>query len=171
ARAALAMFISVARGMKDLGTLRDRSEWAAACQHRKKNMLRKSDFDNVPMKPQRVYQEMNACCGQDTCYVTTIGLSQIGAAQFLHVYQPRHWINAAQAGPLGWTIPAALGVRAADPDKKIVAFSGDYDFQFLIEELAVGAQHKLPYLHIVVNNAYLGLIRQSQRGFQMDFEV
>ena len=171
ARAALAMFISVARGMKDLGTLRDRSDWAAACRHRKKTMLRKSDFDNVPMKPQRVYQEMNECCGKDTCYVTTIGLSQIGAGQFLHVYQPRHWINAAQAGPLGWTIPAALGVRAADPDKKIVAFSGDYDFQFLIEELAVGAQHKLPYLHIVVNNAYLGLIRQSQRGFKMDYQV
>jgi tartronate-semialdehyde synthase len=171
ARAALAMFIAVARGMKDLGTLRDRGDWAAACRHRKKTMLRKSDFDNVPMKPQRVYQEMNECCGQDTCYVTTIGLSQIGAAQFLHVYQPRHWINAAQAGPLGWTIPAALGVRAADPDKKIVAFSGDYDFQFMIEELAVGAQHKLPYLHIVVNNAYLGLIRQSQRGFQMDYQV
>jgi tartronate-semialdehyde synthase len=171
ARAALAMLIKVARGMKDLGTLRDRSEWVAACNHRKKNMLRKSDFDNVPLKPQRVYQEMNAAFGQDTCYVTTIGLSQIQAAQFLHVYQPRHWINAAQAGPLGWTIPAALGVRAAHPDKKIVALSGDYDFQFLIEELAVGAQHKLPYLHVVVNNAYLGLIRASQRAFQMDYEV
>ena len=52
-----------------------------------------------------------------------------------------------------------------------MALSGDYDFQFMIEELAVGAQHKLPYLHVVVNNSYLGLIRQSQRGFQMDFEV
>ncbi|MEE9317702.1 MAG: thiamine pyrophosphate-dependent enzyme, partial [Rhodospirillales bacterium] len=54
---------------------------------------------------------------------------------------------------------------------KIVALSGDDDFQFMIEELAVGAQHKLPYLHIVVNNSYLGLIRQAQRGFEMDFEV
>ena len=62
-------------------------------------------------------------------------------------------------------------MRAALPDKTIVALSGDYDFQFMIEELAVGAQHKLPYLHVVVNNSYLGLIRQSQRGFQMDFEV
>ena len=62
-------------------------------------------------------------------------------------------------------------MRAADPDRKIVALSGDYDFQFMIEELAVGAQHKLPYLHVVVNNSYLGLIRQAQRGFQMDFEV
>ena len=52
-----------------------------------------------------------------------------------------------------------------------MALSGDYDFQFMIEELAVGAQHKLPYLHVVVNNSYLGLIRQSQRGFKMDFEV
>ena len=84
---------------------------------------------------------------------------------------PRNWINCGQAGPLGWTLPAALGVRAANPDKTIVALSGDYDFQFMIEELAVGAQHKLPYLHMVVNNSYLGLIRQSQRGFQMDFEV
>ena len=62
-------------------------------------------------------------------------------------------------------------MRAADPKRKIVALSGDYDFQFMIEELAVGAQHQLPYLHIVVNNSYLGLIRQAQRGFQMDFEV
>jgi tartronate-semialdehyde synthase len=125
----------------------------------------------VPLKPQRVYQEMNEAFGRDTCYVTTIGLSQIAGAQFLHVYKPRHWINCGQAGPLGWTLPAALGVRAADPDREIVALSGDYDFQFLIEELAVGAQHKLPYLHVVVNNSYLGLIRQSQRGFGMDFEV
>ena len=134
-------------------------------------MLRKTHFDQVPLKPQRVYEEMNEAFGRDTCYVTTIGLSQIAGAQFLHVYKPRNWINCGQAGPLGWTLPAALGVRAADPDRTIVALSGDYDFQFMIEELAVGAQHKLPYLHVVVNNSYLGLIRQSQRGFQMDFEV
>ena len=52
-----------------------------------------------------------------------------------------------------------------------MALSGDYDFQFMIEELAVGAQFKLPYIHIVVNNSYLGLIRQSQRGFTMDYCV
>ena len=52
-----------------------------------------------------------------------------------------------------------------------MAISGDYDFQFLIEELAVGAQFKLPYIHVVVNNAYLGLIRQAQRGFGIDFAV
>jgi tartronate-semialdehyde synthase len=62
-------------------------------------------------------------------------------------------------------------VRAADPTRRIIALSGDYDFQFMIEELAVGAQFKLPYIHIVVNNSYLGLIRQAQRAFDMDYCV
>jgi tartronate-semialdehyde synthase len=171
AKAALELFLDVARERKAAGRLKNRSAWAQECEHRKLNMLRRSDFEDVPLKPQRVYQEMNEAFGRDTCYVTTIGLSQIAGAQFLHVYKPRHWINCGQAGPLGWTLPAALGVRAADPQREIVALSGDYDFQFLIEELAVGAQYKLPYLHVVVNNSYLGLIRQAQRGFKMDFEV
>lgn len=171
AGAALDLFVEVAREMKAAGRLKDRSAWAAECLTRKRTMHRRTDFDNVPIKPQRVYQEMNQAFGEDTCYISTIGLSQIAGAQFLHVYKPRHWINCGQAGPLGWTLPAALGVRAADRKRRIVALSGDYDFQFLIEELAVGAQFKLPYIHVVVNNSYLGLIRQAQRGFQMDFQV
>jgi tartronate-semialdehyde synthase len=172
AGAALELFVEIAREWKAAGKLKDRGEWVAQCIERKRTMLRKTNFENVPMKPQRVYQCLNrAFDDNDTCYVTTIGLSQIAAAQFLHVYKPRNWINCGQAGPLGWTIPAALGVRAADPTRRIVALSGDYDFQFMLEELAVGAQFKLPYLHIVVNNSYLGLIRQAQRGFQMDYAV
>jgi tartronate-semialdehyde synthase len=171
AGAALALFIEVATEWKAAGKLRDRSEWAESCQQRKRTMQRRTHFEQTPVKPQRVYEEMNKAFGRDTCYVSTIGLSQIAAAQFLHVYKPRHWINCGQAGPLGWTIPAALGVCAADPSREVVAISGDYDFQFMIEELAVGAQFNLPYLHVVVNNSYLGLIRQSQRGFDMDFCV
>ena len=171
AKAALQLFVEVAREMQAAGTLRDRRDWVAACRRRKATLLRKTNYDAVPMKPQRVYQCMNNAFDRDTTYVSTIGLSQIAGAQFLHVFKPRHWINCGQAGPLGWTIPAALGVRAADPKRRIVALSGDYDFQFLIEELAVGAQFKLPYIHMVVNNGYLGLIRQSQRGFAMDYCV
>lgn len=59
----------------------------------------------MPVKPQRVYEEMNKAFGRDACYVTTIGLSQIAAAQMLHVFKDRHWINCGQAGPLGWTLP------------------------------------------------------------------
>ncbi|UIN20065.1 glyoxylate carboligase [Herbaspirillum frisingense] len=171
AGAALKLFVEVARELKAAGRLPDRSAWLTECQQRKKTLQRRTHFNEVPVKPQRVYEEMNRAFDRDTCYVATIGLSQIAAAQFLHVYQDRHWINCGQAGPLGWTIPAALGVVAADPQKKVVAISGDYDFQFMIEELAVGAQFKLPYLHVLVNNSYLGLIRQAQRGFEMDYCV
>lgn len=173
AKAALQLFVEVAREWQRAGKLRDWSDWAGECRARKSSLeyLRKTNFDTVPMKPQRVYQCMVNAFGKDVCYISTIGLSQIAGAQFLHIYKPRHWINCGQAGPLGWTIPAALGVRAADPSRKIVALSGDYDFQFMIEELAVGAQFKLPYIHMVVNNSYLGLIRQSQRGFTMDYCV
>jgi tartronate-semialdehyde synthase len=171
AKIALQMLVARARERADQGTLPDRSQWVETCLQRKQTLLRKTHFDNVPIKPQRVYEEMNRAFGRDACYVTTIGLSQIAAAQMLHVFKPRHWINAGQAGPLGWTLPSALGVCAADPQRKVIALSGDYDFQFMIEELAVGAQFKLPYIHVVVNNAYLGLIRQSQRGFDMDYCV
>jgi tartronate-semialdehyde synthase len=171
AGAALRLFLDVARELKAAGRLKDRSAWAGECLARKQTLHRKTNYDNVPMKPQRVYQGMNRAFGKDTTYVSTIGLSQIAGAQFLHVFGPRQWINCGQAGPLGWTVPAALGVRAADPARRIVALSGDYDFQFMLEELAVGAQFKLPYIHMVVNNSYLGLIRQAQRGFDMDYCV
>ena len=151
--------------------LPDYNAWAEECRDRKARLQRKTNFDDVPMKPHRVYQEMLSSFDRDTTFVTTIGLSQIAGAQLLHVYGPRKWINAGQAGPLGWTGPAALGVVRGKPGEQVVALSGDYDFQFMIEELAVGAQHKLPYIHVVVNNSYLGLIRQSQRGFEMDYEV
>jgi tartronate-semialdehyde synthase len=171
AGAALQLFVEMATDWRAANKLKDWSGWAGDCRERKRTMLRRTHFDDVPIKPQRVYEEMNKAFGRETCYVSTIGLSQIAAAQFLHVFKPRHWINCGQAGPLGWTVPAALGVCAADPDRNVVALSGDYDFQFMIEELAVGAQFKLPYIQVVVNNSYLGLIRQSQRGFEMDYCV
>lgn len=171
AGSALKLLVEVAKERKAKGQLKDFNEWAERCADRKKMMLRKSHFDNIPVKPQRVYEEMNKAFPRDTIFVSTIGLSQIAGAQFLHVYGPRNWINCGQAGSLGWTIPAALGVVASDPTRTVVGLSGDYDFQFLIEELAVGAQFNLPYVHVLVNNSYLGLIRQAQRGFDMDYCV
>ena len=171
AKAALELFVQVARERRAAGRLADRADWALRCAERKRLMLRKSHFDDVPIKPQRVYEEMNLAFPRDTVYVSNIGLSQIAAGQFMNVYGPRQWINCGQAGPLGWSMPAALGVVVADPSRTVVAISGDYDFQFLLEELAVGAQFKLPYVHVLVNNSYLGLIRQSQRGFEMDYCV
>jgi tartronate-semialdehyde synthase len=171
AGAALDALLEVARERKDDFSIPDYDVWAKDCAQRKSTMQRKTHFEQTPIKPQRVYEEMNSAFGKDVTYVSTIGLSQIAGGQFLHVYGPRQWINAGQAGPLGWTGPAALGVVRGKPGQTVVALSGDYDFQFMVEELAVGAQFNLPYIHVVVNNSYLGLIRQSQRGFKMEQNV
>ncbi|OBG32633.1 glyoxylate carboligase [Mycobacterium sp. E3198] len=171
ARAALELLVALATARAAAGTLPDWTDWVRACRHRKQTLHRKTHFDDVPIKPQRVYEEMNRAFGRNVRYVTAIGLSQIAGGQFLNVFKPRHWINCGQAGPLGWTVPAALGVVTADPTATVVGLSGDYDFQFLIEELAVGAQFNLPYVHVVVNNSYLGLIRQAQLNFDMDYCV
>ncbi|MCP6134038.1 glyoxylate carboligase, partial [Klebsiella pneumoniae] len=81
---ALDVFLEVAREWKAAGKLKCRQAWLEDCQQRKASLQRKTHFDNVPVKPQRVYEEMNQVFGKDTCYVSTIGLSQIAGAQFLH---------------------------------------------------------------------------------------
>ena len=111
AGAALKLFLDVATEWKTAGKLKDWSSWAEECRERKRTMLRKTHFDQTPLKPQRVYEEMNKAFGRDTCYVSTIGLSQIAGAQFLHVYKPRNWINCGQAGPL--RLDAAGSARRA----------------------------------------------------------
>jgi len=172
AGAALELLVAQAEARRARGELPDYSEWVERTLEYRRTLLRRDDFDDVPIKYMRVWGEMNKAFGGRCRYVTTIGLSQISAGQYLHVYGHRGWINAAQAGPLGWTGPAAIGVATALPDELVVGVSGDYDFQFLIEELAVGAQHNVPYVHVLVNNAYLGLIRQAQNAvFNMDYQV
>jgi tartronate-semialdehyde synthase len=172
AKAALELFVEVARERKKEKRLTDRTRWVAEVQKRKRTMLRRSDFKNTPIKPQRVFHEINQAFDRDnTCFVSSIGLGQIASGQFQKVFKPRNYIICGQAGPLGWIIPAAIGVKLADPSKEVVGIGGDYDFQFLIEELAVGAQFNVPVVFVLINNSYLGLIRQAQKGYKMDYEV
>jgi len=138
------------------------ANWADRCQELKATLLRKTDYDNVPIKPQRVYQEINNFFGPDTVFVTAIGVYQILSGQFQKIYKPRHYIICGQAGPLGWEISACMGAKLAKPEKQVVSVVGDFSFQFLIEELAVSVQYKVPYVMILLNNSTLGLIRQNQ---------
>ena len=94
ARAAVEGYMrALAREWAADGRLADRTAWAAECRDRRTALQRKTHFESTPIKPQRVYEEMNRAFGPETRYVSTIGLSQIQAAQMLHVYRPRHWIN------------------------------------------------------------------------------
>ena len=111
-----AVLLEVARERRRPAGCPTAPAWAEQCRERKRTMLRRTHYDDAPIKPQRVYEEMNKAFGPTTRYVSTIGLSQIAAAQFLHVLPAAALDQRGQAGPLGWTVPAALGVCVADPD-------------------------------------------------------
>ena len=124
--------------------------------------LRKTHFDNVPMKPTRVYQCMNRKACPDTTYVSPSACRRLPARSFLRV-KPATGSTAAR--PARWAGRARRPGRARPTHAQDRGLVGRLRLQFMIEELAVGAQFKLPYVHVLVNNSYLGLIRQSQRAF------
>ena len=135
-------------------------------------LLRKTDFDDSPVKPQRVFQEMNEFFDGDEIIVTAIGLYQIFSGQFQKTYRPRHYLCCGQAGPLGWEVPACIGVKLGKPENLVVGVVGDYSFQFLMEEVAVAVQYKVPYVLVMVNNGYMSLIRQPEKyQYDMDYGV
>ena len=169
--AALEQFVAVAKERRAAGRMPKRVAWVAEVLGRKRSLLRRDDFDTEPIKPQRVLREVNAVFRDEVRFVTAIGLYQIASGQFQRITRPRQYLVCGQAGPLGWEISACIGAKLADPNQEVVGIVGDYSFQFLMEELAVAAQHRIPFVMVLLNNAYLGLIRQAERGFGMDYEV
>jgi tartronate-semialdehyde synthase len=156
---------------RDMTSEREPGPWVERVDELRSTLLRKTDFDNVPVKPQRAYREMNEFFDEDTIFVTAIGLYQIFSGQFQKTYKPRHYLCCGQAGPLGWEVPACIGAKLGKPDNLVVGVVGDYSFQFLMEEIAVACQYRVPYVIVMLNNAYMGLIRQGELGYDMNFAV
>jgi len=85
----------------------------------------------------------------------------------LHRLRYRHHLARGEAGPPGWEIPAAIGVRCARPDKPVVAVVGDNSFQFPMEELAVAARYRIPFVIVMVHSEYPGQLRQTGLGYDV----
>jgi len=138
----------------------------------RKSLKRKLNFENIPVKPQRVYLEMNLAFDENTMFTTGCGLNQIWSGQFQDINKPRRYLPSGGAGTLGFDIPAAFGAMIGSPGSKAVAVMGDFGFTFMVEELAVAATYQVPLIVIIVNNAYLGLIRQGQKyGYDFEYAV
>ncbi len=167
ARAALGALRELAAGR----ATRSRGDWVGRVADLKDALVRRTDFDDVPIKPPRVFREINAYFDEDTVFVTAIGLYQIWSGQFQLAYKPRHYLCCGQAGPLGWEVPACIGAKLAAPEKLVVGVVGDYSFQFLMEEVAVAVQYEVPFVLVMVNNGYMGLIRQAEEAYDMNYEV
>jgi tartronate-semialdehyde synthase len=169
AREALEAMLDVGR---DMTPPRAGGAWTARVTELRSTLLRRTDFDDVPVKPQRVYQEVNEVFDEDTVFLTAIGLYQIFSGQFQRTYKPRHYICCGQAGPLGWEVPACIGAKLGAPGKLIVGIVGDYSFQFLMEEVAVAVQYRVPFVLVMLNNRYMGLIRQAEKyGYDENYAV
>ena len=148
------------------------SERVASIPEDRARMARKTDYDDVPIKPQRVYQEMNEFFGPEAVFTTGCGLTQIWSGQFQATSSPGTYLASGGAGTLGYDLPAAIGAKVARPEATVVAVMGDGGVGFMIEELAMACQHKVPIVVIVINNGYLSLIRQNQRyAYEYEYGV
>ena len=90
------------------------------------------------------------------------------ASQFWHFEKPRHWINSGGLGTMGFAVPAALGAAAGQPNKRVIAIDGDGCFQMTAQELATSTTENIPFITAIINNAYLGMVRQWQELFYQE---
>jgi acetolactate synthase-1/2/3 large subunit len=120
------------------------------------------------IKPQHVMFEVDRISNGEAIVTTDVGQHQMWAAQFIRFNQPRRWLTSGGLGSMGFSVPAAMGAQMANPDKLVIALVGDGGFQMSIPELATIATNRLPLKIVVVNNGYLGMVRQWQELFFND---
>jgi len=117
------------------------------------------------LKPQFVIRELSRLSGENTIVATDVGQHQMWAAQHFTVREPRAFITSGGLGTMGYGLPAAIGAKLAAPDKKVICISGDGSFQMNIQELATAVNNKIDITIALINNSYLGMVRQWQDIF------
>jgi len=117
------------------------------------------------IKPQFVVQKLHEMTKGDAIISTEVGQNQMWAAQFYHFNKPRHFLTSGGLGVMGYGFPAAIGAQMAAPDKIVIDVAGDGSIQMNIQELATARQYKCPVKVAILNNGYLGMVRQWQELF------
>jgi acetolactate synthase-1/2/3 large subunit len=123
------------------------------------------EISSSEIKPQHLMREIDRLSGGRAIVSSDVGQHQMWAAQFIRFNEPRLWINSGGLGSMGFGLPAAIGAQFACPDKLVFAVVGDGGFQMSLPELATVVNHGLPIKIVVMNNGYLGMIRQWQELF------
>jgi acetolactate synthase-1/2/3 large subunit len=142
-----------------------REAWWAQIRDWKEEHPLVPDVSTTEIKPQHLMREIDRLCGGRAIVASDVGQHQMWAAQFIRFNEPRLWLNSGGLGSMGFGLPAAIGAQFANPDKLVFAICGDGGFQMSIPELATVVNHGLPIKIVVMNNGYLGMIRQWQELF------
>src|ERR1700733_7830432 len=142
-----------------------RADWWRQIREWKAEHPLTPDVSTSAIKPQHVMREIDRLSAGRAIVTSDVGQHQMWAAQFIRFNSPRLWLNSGGLGAMGFGLPAAIGAQFARPDKLVFSIVGDGGFQMSIPELATIANHALPIKIIVVNNGYLGMVRQWQELF------
>ena len=126
--------------------------------------LKYEDSDDV-LKPQWVIERIGELIGKDAIITSDVGQHQMWAAQFYPFDRPRQWINSGGLGTMGFGFPAALGAKRGLPEKIVINITGDGSILMNMQELVTASEYKIPVINVILNNHYLGMVRQWQTFF------
>lgn len=144
---------------------KDRSSWLAQIDQWKQTIPLKYDQGPNIIKPQFVVEKLYEATRGEAIITTEVGQNQMWAAQFYHFDKPNHFITSGGLGVMGFGLPAAIGAKAARPDKVVVDVAGDGSIQMNIQELMTAIESKLDVKIVILNNRFLGMVRQWQEFF------
>ena len=139
-------------------------QWLSQIDEWRKNRPLSYEKSDV-IKPQYVIEKLYELTGGEAIVTTEVGQNQMWAAQYYHFERPNCFITSGGLGCMGFGLPAAIGAQVACPDKLVVDIAGDGSIQMNIQELATAVQHQLPIKIVILNNQYLGMVRQWQELF------
>ncbi|HEX4363507.1 MAG TPA: biosynthetic-type acetolactate synthase large subunit [Solirubrobacteraceae bacterium] len=165
AKNVLAKLVKEYRALEGVDRTRTDEWWQKIAGWQEKHPLAYTDSTDSEIKPQFMIQSLYEATGGDAIVTSDVGQHQMWAAQYYHFNKPRRWINSGGLGTMGFGLPAALGAQVGCPDATVVCIAGDGSIQMNIQELATCAQDKIPVKVFIMNNGYLGMVRQWQELF------
>jgi acetolactate synthase-1/2/3 large subunit len=139
--------------------------WTRIAGWREQHPLRYDDTSDAEIRPQRAVQAIYEATGGEAIVTSDVGQHQMWAAQYYHFPEPRRWLNSGGLGTMGFGLPAAMGAAVGCPDRTVVCISGDGSIQMNAQELATCAENEIPVKVVILNNGYLGMVRQWQELF------
>lgn len=151
--------------LKEIARKEKNVEWLRKIEEYKREFQPFMDYNDVPLMPQRVIKEIMSVLGEDDIVTTEVGQCQMWAAHYMGRYKPRTFISSGGLGTMGFGFPASMGVKIAKPENNVINIAGDGSFLMNCQELATVVKEKILVVSAILDNHFLGMVRQWQELF------